>query len=87
MTPRKPVRLVGLLSPKVEERTNPHSYFYLDVKGKDGQVTSWACEGAAGPGALSRRGFNKTDIKVGDTPHRRRLSRRAAAPRSSTHVA
>ena len=60
----KPVRLVGKLS-KVEW-TNPHSYFYLDVKSADGKVTTWACEGA-GPGALSRRGFNKTDIKVGDT--------------------
>jgi hypothetical protein len=60
----KPVRLVGVLQ-KVEW-TNPHSYFYLDVKGRDGKVTSWACEGA-GPGALSRRGFNKSDIKVGDT--------------------
>lgn len=60
----KPVRLVGTLS-KVEW-TNPHSYFHIDVKGKDGKVTTWACEGA-GPGALSRRGFNKTDIKVGDT--------------------
>ncbi|MEJ1963472.1 MAG: DUF6152 family protein [Gammaproteobacteria bacterium] len=60
----KPVRLIGELS-KVEW-TNPHSYFFLDVKGKDGKVTTWACEGA-GPGALSRRGFKKTDIKVGDT--------------------
>ena len=59
----KPVRLVGTLS-KVEW-TNPHSHFFLDVKGKDGKVTAWVCEGA-GPGALSRRGFNKTDIKVGD---------------------
>src|SRR3954470_5241284 len=46
----KPVRLVGKLS-KVEW-TNPHSYFYLDVKSKDGNVATWACEGA-GPGALS----------------------------------
>ncbi len=36
------------------------------MKSKDGNVSTWACEGA-GPGALSRRGFNKTDIKVGDT--------------------
>src|SRR5262245_20609536 len=60
----KPVRLVGTLS-KIEW-TNPHSHFYLDVKGKDGKVTPWVCEGAA-PIALSRRGFRKTDIKVGDT--------------------
>jgi hypothetical protein len=60
----KPVRLVGKLT-KVEW-TNPHSYFHLDVKSSDGQVYSWACEGA-GPGALSRRGFKKGDIKIGDT--------------------
>lgn len=60
----KPVRLIGKLV-KVEW-TNPHSYFHLEVTGKDGNVSTWACEGA-GPGALSRRGFNKSDIKVGDT--------------------
>ena len=60
----KPVRLVGKLV-KVEW-TNPHSYFHLEVPGKDGNVSTWACEGA-GPGALSRRGFNKSDIKIGDT--------------------
>ncbi|HEY0686113.1 MAG TPA: DUF6152 family protein [Steroidobacter sp.] len=60
----KPVRLVGKLV-KVEW-TNPHSYFHLEVTGKDGNVSNWACEGA-GPGALSRRGFNKSDIKIGDT--------------------
>ncbi|MBO9710308.1 MAG: hypothetical protein J7521_19055 [Caulobacter sp.] len=60
----KPVRLVGKLT-KIEW-TNPHSYFYVDVKGANGQVVNWACEGA-GPGALSRRGFKKGDIKLGDT--------------------
>jgi hypothetical protein len=60
---KKPVRLVGVLS-KVEW-TNPHSYFHIDVTNKDGSVTTWAAEGA-GPGALSRRGFKRGDIKVGD---------------------
>lgn len=60
----KPIRLVGKLV-KVEW-VNPHSHFDLEVKGKDGQVSLWSVEGA-GPGALSRRGFNKTDVKVGDT--------------------
>lgn len=60
----KPVRLVGKLT-RVEW-TNPHSYFHLEVTARDGSVASWACEGA-GPGALSRRGFNKSDIKIGDT--------------------
>ncbi len=60
----KPVRLIGKLT-KIEW-TNPHSYFYVDVTGSDGKVESWACEGA-GPGALSRRGFKKGDIQLGDT--------------------
>lgn len=59
----KPIRLEGVLS-KVEW-TNPHAHFYIEVKGRDGQTTSWICEGA-GPGALSRRGFNKSDVKIGD---------------------
>lgn len=60
----KAVRLVGKLT-KIEW-TNPHSYFYLDVGDDSGQVFSWTCEAGA-PGALSRRGFNKGDIKLGDT--------------------
>lgn len=60
----KPIRLAGRLV-KVEW-VNPHSHFDLEVKGKDGRISLWSVEGA-GPGALSRRGFNKTDVKVGDT--------------------
>src|ERR1700691_1471599 len=59
----KSIRLVGKLT-KIEW-TNPHSYFYLDVD-INGKVSNWACEGGA-PGALSRRGFNRGDIKLGDT--------------------
>lgn len=60
----KPVRLVGKIS-KIEW-TNPHSYFYLEVTGRDGKVSTWACE-SGGPGALSRRGWKKGDVKIGDT--------------------
>jgi uncharacterized protein DUF6152 len=60
----KAIRLNGTLT-KIEW-TNPHSYFYVDVKNDKGQVDNWACEGA-GPGAFSRRGFKKGDIKIGDT--------------------
>ena len=61
--PTKAIRITGTLS-KVEW-TNPHTYFYLDVKGEDGQVTTWSCEGAA-PASLSRRGFKRGDLKLGD---------------------
>ena len=60
----KTVRLVGKLT-KIEW-TNPHSYFYLDVEDQNGKVSNWGCEAGA-PGALSRRGFKKGDIKLGDT--------------------
>ena len=60
----KAVRLTGTLT-KIEW-TNPHSYFYLDVKEENGTVANWACEGAP-PGAFSRRGFKKGDIKAGET--------------------
>ena len=62
----KAVRLKGTLT-KIDW-TNPHSYFYLDVKDDNGNVVNWGCEGG-GPGALSRRGFKRGDIKLGDTIH------------------
>jgi hypothetical protein len=60
----KAVRLMGTLT-KVEW-TNPHIYFYLDVKDENGQVVKWGCE-AGSPGALSRRGFKRGNLKIGDT--------------------
>jgi len=58
------MRLIGTIT-RIEW-TNPHSYFYIDVKDDKGSVVNWGCEGA-GPGALSRRGWNKGDVKLGDT--------------------
>src|SRR3974377_1663407 len=60
----KVIRLKGTLT-KIEW-TNPHSYFYIDVKDETGKVINWGCEAGA-PGALSGRGFRKGDIKLGDT--------------------
>jgi hypothetical protein len=60
----KPIRLTGALV-KIEW-TNPHSYFYIDVKDETGNVARWGCE-AGSPGALSRRGFKRGDLKLGDT--------------------
>ena len=60
----KAIRLKGSLT-KIEW-TNPHSYFYIDVKDDHGNVVNWGCEAGA-PGALSRRGFKRGDIKLGDT--------------------
>jgi hypothetical protein len=60
----KSIRLRGVLT-KIEW-TNPHSYFYVDVKDEQGSVANWGCE-AGSPGALSRRGFKRGDVKLGDT--------------------
>jgi len=60
----KAIRLTGALT-KIEW-TNPHTYFYIDVKEENGSVVKWGCE-AGSPGALTRRGFKRGDIKLGDT--------------------
>jgi len=60
----KPIRLVGKIT-RIEW-TNPHSYIYVDVADDKGNVTNWACEGAS-PLALTRRGWKKGDLKLGDT--------------------
>ena|SRR5215813_8639538 len=60
----KAIRVVGTLT-KVEWM-NPHTYFYLEVKEDNGTLVKWGCEAGA-PGALSRRGFKKGDLKLGDT--------------------
>ena len=58
----KPVKVSGVLT-RVEW-TNPHIWFYLDVKERDGTVTSWGFS-AAPPGVLQRRGIPKSVLKVG----------------------
>jgi hypothetical protein len=59
----KPIRIEGTLS-KVEWM-NPHSYFYVDVSDEKGTPATWGCEGA-NPNVLSRQGFRKGDVKLGD---------------------
>ena len=59
----KPIRIEGALS-RIEW-TNPHSWFYVDVKDDAGSVATWGCEGAS-PGVLSRKGFQKGEAKLGD---------------------
>jgi hypothetical protein len=44
---------------------NPHTWLYLDVKGEDGKLVSWAVE-AANPSALTHAGWNKDSLKPGD---------------------
>lgn len=60
----KPVKLTGAVT-KVEW-TNPHVYFYIDVKDeKTGKVTNWAMEMGA-PAVIQRSGWKRTSMKLGD---------------------
>jgi hypothetical protein len=47
------------------EWENPHTWLYLDVKGEDGRLVSWAVE-AANPSALIHAGWHKDSLKPGD---------------------
>jgi hypothetical protein len=47
------------------EWTNPHTWFFIDVKGAQGQIDNWAIEGGA-PTVLYREGWKPTSLKAGD---------------------
>ena len=59
----KPVKISGTVT-RVEW-SNPHIWFYVDVKNPDGTVTNWGFSGGA-PGVLQRRGVSRTALKPGD---------------------
>jgi len=59
-----PVTITGTVTKM--EFMNPHIYFYLDVKGKDGKTVNWAFEGGP-PNVIYRQGWRKDTLKPGDT--------------------
>lgn len=59
----KPVSLTGTVS-KVEW-SNPHIWYYIDVKDEQGKITTWGFSGGP-PGMLIRRGITKETLKIGD---------------------
>jgi hypothetical protein len=60
----KPFKLTGAVT-KIDW-TNPHVYFFIDVKdAATGRVTNWAFEMAA-PAALKNTGWKKDSMKHGD---------------------
>jgi hypothetical protein len=59
----KPVKLTGTMTKL--EWTNPHIWFFLDVKNPDGSVTNWGFE-MPGTSQLLRAGLNRESMKVGD---------------------
>lgn len=58
-----PITLTGTVTKM--EFMNPHIYFYVDVKGKDGKVVNWAFEGGP-PNVIYRQGWRKDTLKPGD---------------------
>jgi hypothetical protein len=58
----KPLKLQGTVTKM--EWINPHAWIHIDVKGPDGQVTSWMVEGGS-PNILLRRGFSKQSLEQG----------------------
>lgn len=62
----QPMTVTGTVT-KVEW-TNPHIWVYVDVKGSDGTATNWGFQGGP-PSYLTRVGWSRNDLKVGDTIH------------------
>jgi Family of unknown function (DUF6152) len=60
----QPVKVTGVVT-KVEW-TNPHIWFFVDVKDAQGKVTNWGFSGGP-PGVLQRRGISRNAMKTGDT--------------------
>jgi len=60
---QKPIRLVGTIT-RVQW-TNPHSFFYLDVKDDKGVIERWQGE-LTSPNRLLRAGWTAQSVKPGD---------------------
>ena len=61
---KKPINLKGVVT-KIEW-ANPHTYFYVDVADGSGKVANWGIE-IGSPNALTRLGWTRNTLKVGDT--------------------
>ena len=60
----KPITLKGIVT-KIEW-TNPHVWFYVNVKDeKTGEVTNWGAE-MGPPHGLQRRGWRRDTLKIGE---------------------
>lgn len=59
----KPIKLTGTVTKL--EWTNPHTWFYIDVKGDGGAITIWGME-MGSPNSLMRAGWTRNSMKAGD---------------------
>jgi len=59
----QPVMLQGTVTKF--EWTNPHARLYIDVLGENGEASNWNIE-LGSPNFLSRAGWSRNDLKIGD---------------------
>jgi len=60
---KRPLKLTGTVT-RIEW-TNPHAWFYIDVKDDKGAAKNWAME-MGSPNNLMRAGWKRDSMKVGD---------------------
>ena len=60
---KKPLKMTGTVTKF--EWTNPHAWFYLDIKDDNGTVTHWGFE-MNSPNQLLRNGWTRNSLKIGD---------------------
>ena len=60
---KRPFKVTGTVT--TLEWTNPHAWFYLDVKDDTGTTASWAME-MGSPNNLMRVGWKRDSMKAGD---------------------
>jgi hypothetical protein len=59
----KPITLTGTVTKL--EWTNPHTWFYIDVRSETGTVANWGME-MGSPNGLMRAGWTRSSMKIGD---------------------
>lgn len=75
----KPIKVTGTVTKF--EWTNPHAWFYMDVKEDDGTVTNWGFE-MNSPNQLLRNGWTRNSLKIGDV-----IGVEGVRARDGSHVA
>jgi len=74
----KPIKVTGTVTKF--EWTNPHAWFYLDIKDDKGTVTNWGFE-MNSPNMLLRNGWTRNSLKVGDV-----ITVEAFGARDGSHI-
>lgn len=78
----RPVTLRGVVT--AVDWLNPHRYLYLDVRGRDGEVTRWTMEGFP-PNRLVREGWTRDTLKPGDAITIQGYAAYDGSPRAHAH--